>query len=87
VDALIEAHGRTSPIGDLIAHRTSTCYVAHTNGIGKRKPKLAARFPFMLAIDEGSVTRDSGHAVLRRFASLDRMRGVTRRQLDCTTQA
>jgi hypothetical protein len=83
VDALIEANGRTNPISDLIAHRTSTCYVAHTNGIGKRKLKLGARYPFTLAVDAGSVTRDSGHALLRRFVSLNRMRSVASRQLGC----
>jgi len=83
VEALLETSGRTSPISHLGAHGTSTCYVARTNGIGQRKPKLGARYPFTLAIDANSVTRDSGQALLREFASLNRMRGAARRQLGC----
>jgi hypothetical protein len=83
VEALIEVHGRTNPVSGLVAHRASTCYVARTNGIGKRKLKLGARYPFTLAVDTRSVTRDSGHALLRKFASLDRMRSVASRQLGC----
>ena len=83
VQALIEARGRTNPISGLVPHRASTCYVARTNRIGKRRLKLGASYPFTLAIGGGSTTRDSSHALLRRFASLSRMRSVTSRQLGC----
>jgi hypothetical protein len=83
VEALIEIHGRTNPISGLVPHRASTCYVARTNRIGKRRLKLGTSYPFTLAIGEGSTTRDSGHALLHQFASLNRMRSVTSRQLGC----
>jgi hypothetical protein len=83
VDALIEVNGRADPVSDLTGRPASTCYVARTNGIARRKLKPGARYPFTLAIDAGPATRDSGHAVLRRFASFNRMRSVSSRQLGC----
>ena len=83
VEALIEAHGQTNPVSDLVAHGTSTCYMARTHVIGKRELKLGAPYPFTLAIDAGSVTRDSGHASVRHFVNLNRMRSIAGRALGC----
>jgi hypothetical protein len=57
--------------------------MARTHVIGKRELKLGARYPFTLAIDAGSVTRDSSHALVRHFASLKRMRSIAGRALGC----
>lgn len=83
VEALIEAHGQTNPVSDLIAHGTSTCYMARTHVIGKRELKRRARYPFTLAIDAGSVTRDSGDALVRHFVNLNRTRSIAGRALGC----
>lgn len=84
VEALIEAHGQANPVNNLASRGASTCYMARTSGISKRELKLRARYPFTLAIDAGLVERDSGHALLRPFASLERMRRVASRQLGCS---
>jgi hypothetical protein len=83
VEALIEAHGRTNPVNNLVAHGASTCYIARTHVIGKHELKLGARYPFTLATDAGSVTRDSGHALIRHFVNLNRMRSIAGRALGC----
>jgi hypothetical protein len=83
VGALVEVDGRTNPVSDLLARHGSTCYLARANGIGKRKLKAGARYPFTLAIDAGSAARESSHAVLRRFTSLSRMRSASSRALGC----
>jgi len=82
VEALIEAHGRTNPVSDLIGMEPHVLHGAHAR-IGKRELKLGARYPFTLAIDAGSVTRDSSHALVRHFASLKRMRSIAGRALGC----
>jgi hypothetical protein len=84
LEAKIEADGRTDPVSDLIARVASTCYVARTNRISKRMLKAGGRYPFTLAIDTGSVKRDSGRASLRKFATVDRMRSIASRSLGCT---
>jgi hypothetical protein len=84
VGAKIEADGRTDPVSDLIARVASTCYVARTNRISKRILKAGAGYPFTLAIDAGSVTRDRGRASLRKFATVSRMRSIASRSLGCT---
>jgi hypothetical protein len=67
----------------VLAGDRSACYVARASGIGKRKLKAGARYPFTLAIDAGSAARESSHAVLRRFTSLGRMRSASSRALGC----
>ncbi len=87
VAAVIEANGQTSPVDAFDKHRSSTCFVAHTSGTGKRKLKPGSRLPFTLAVEENPITVDRGHAVLRRFANLARMRSAATRQLGCTANA
>ena len=81
--ALIEAAGRTSPISSLVAHRTSTCYVAHVDLANRHKLRPGTHYPFALTVDEGSTVRYRSQAVFHRFASLSRMRRALSRQLGC----
>lgn len=83
VEAKIEADGRTDPVSDLITHGASTCYVARTNRTSKRILNAGAGYPFTLALDAGSVTRDSGRASVRKFTSVDRVRSIASRSLGC----
>ena len=82
IEAHVKANGQIHPISHLTAGE-STCYVARLDEIGKGRPRLGARYPFTLAIDSGRLTRDGGHALLSRFATLRSMRSIVAGRLGC----
>lgn len=82
VEAHVKVNGQTDPVSHLTA-RESTCYVAQLGGLGNTRPKRGARYLYTLAVDAGLATRDTGHALLSRFATLRSMRSLEAKRLGC----
>ncbi len=63
-------------------HKVSACYVARLAASVKRKLKSRRRLPFNLKIHQPPRVL-KGEAVLREYASFERMHSAARRQLSC----
>jgi hypothetical protein len=83
-EAVIEGGGRSSQVSALLAHGTSTCYLARAVTVGKHEPKPGSRYPFALSLDTTSPTHDAGDAFVRSFPTFARLRSAGARQLGCT---